>query len=106
MALLSSLTPTPEVYLQSEFDSIFQLVKCDVRRSFAGIFDILSVRSKLLIPGRLITFQAAEKPLQLLTKLIDEFSPPEGRVLDRYAGSMLTSRTSLKTSHDRMALAN
>lgn len=49
-------------------------------------------------------FQKDEKSVELLSELIDLFSPQNGRVLDPYGAAMATAIAALKTNRQFICL--
>lgn len=103
-ALVGILPGTSERSFKPDFNSIFHAVNCKVERRFAGIFNVPSVTSKLCRSNSRVPFDTSEQPTELLSELIDIFTPQGGRVLDAYAGAMSTAIGCLKTGRHCIAL--
>ena len=105
-ALIATKTGRHPQKFVPRFSGPFGHIDCDNDRKLATMYNIPTPRSKLLKPGTRTPFNSQELSAKMLSAFVDLFSPPQGIILDAYAGTMTTAIAALGTGRSCICIEN
>lgn len=87
-----------------DFDSAFFLINGSQQRGFAGLYNLPAVSLKRSVPSSCVPFQLSEQLVELLSELIDLYTPHWGRVMDPYGVPLSTAIAKLQMNRNIICL--
>lgn len=95
--IAKALGPHPEGF-QPKFDTKFNLINCSSTRRRCVVNNVPFVKHKLMKKNSNSPFRTSEKPIGLLSEIIDLFTPFGGSEIDPFAGTLTTAISALRTN--------
>ncbi len=82
----------------------FNMINCKSTRRSTVVTNIAAPKNRLCVPNSRAPFRMSEKPIPLLSEMVDLWVPPYGTVLDMYAGTLTLPIACIQTSRRCIAL--
>ena len=97
-ALIATAPGEHPAGFRPDFNAEFQLLNCRSSRRKSSVERVPFGKHKLTRPNSKIPYRMSEKPIGLLSELVDLFTPVRGNILDMYAGTFTTCIACIRMS--------